>query len=196
MYTAKLNLGRSIGLSEEESKQLGDPTDEFPTITASQYNKSLDKVTFLEIAQNNRKDILASKKSQKALELQLSLSENNKKAQLDLTGFISYGGMNMGNGLDNVLATFSRNEGRNVGYGLSLNLSFPINNNLAKGAYMQNEVALKDQQIVNENLQRNIALNVSIALKNLENSVEVLEKAQESLNFYQKVYNNEQICKG
>lgn len=193
LYSAKLNLGRSIGLSKEESKQLGDPTDEFPTIVESQYNKDFDEAAFLEIAQNNRKDILASKKSQEVLELQFSLSENNKKPQLDLTGFVNYGGMNMGNGLDNALATFSRNEGRNVGYGLSLNLSFPINNNLAKGAYIQNEVALKDQQIANENLQRNIALNVSIALNNLENSVQVLEKAQESLNFYQEVYNNEQI---
>ena len=152
-----------------------------------------DEAKYLKIAQNNRKDILASKKVEEGLELQFSLAQNNKKPQLNLTGFISYGGMNMGNGLDRILATFSRNEGRNIGYGLRLNLSFPINNNLAKGSYIQNKIALKDQQIANENLQRNIYLNVSIALNTLENSVQVLEKAKESLNFYQKVYNNEQI---
>jgi len=193
LYAAKLNLGRYIGLSEEESKQLGNPTDEFPTIIESQYNKDLDETTFLEIAQNNRKDIMASKNSQEALELQFSLSKNNKKPQLDLTGFMNYGGMNTGNGFNNALATFSRNEGRSLGYGLSLSLTFPINNNLAKGSYIQSKAALKDQQIANENLQRNIDLNVSIALNNLENSVLVLEKAQESLGFYQKVYDNEQI---
>ncbi len=193
LYRAKLNLGRSIGLSESESKQLGDPIDEFPTIMESGYNKDFDEAKFLEIAQNNRKDIFAAKKLQEALELQFSLAENNKNPQLDLTGFVSYGGMNMGNGLDRAIAAFSRNEGRNVGYGLSLNLSFPINNNLAKGSYIQNEVALKDQQIANENLQRNIDLNVSIALNTLDNSVQVLQKAQESLNFSQEVYNNEQV---
>ena len=43
------------------------------------------------------------------------------------------------------------------------------------------------------NLKRNIDLNVSIALNNLENSVEVLEKAKRALEFYQEVYNNEQV---
>ncbi len=193
LYSAKLNLGRSIGLSEIESERLGDPLDEFPTILESGYTKDFIKTKYLELAQNNRKDILASKKIQESLELQFDLAENNKKAQLDLTGFVRYGGMNMGNGLDRALATFTRNEGSNFGYGLSLNLTFPINNNLAKGTYMQNEVALKDQQIAVENLQRNIDLNVSIALNNLENTVEALERAKESLNFYQEVYNNEQV---
>ncbi|QTE23299.1 TolC family protein [Polaribacter cellanae] len=193
LYATKLNLGRSIGLSEEESKQLGNPTDGFPTIVESGYTKNINKAMFINIAQNNRKDIFASKKSQEALELQLSLSENNKKPQLDLTGFVNYGGATMGNGLGRALETFSQKEGSNIGYGISLNLTFPINNNLAKGTYIQNEVALKDQQIANDNLQRNIDLNVSIALNNLENSVQVLEKAQQSLNFYQEVYNNEQI---
>ena len=193
LYSAKLNLGRSIGLTEVESKELGTPLDEFPTISESGYIKELDEAKFLEIAQNKRKDILASKNTQEALELQFRLAENNKKPQLDLTGFVNYGGMNMGNGLDRALATFSRNEGSNLGYGLSLNLSFPINNNLAKGSYKQNEVILKDQQITYENLKRNIDINVSIALNNLSNSVEILEKAIESLNFYQEVYNNEQV---
>lgn len=193
LYSAKLSLGRSIGLSEIESNQLGDPLDEFPTIIESGYNKSFDETKFLEIAKDNRKDILASKKLQDALELQFSLAKNNKKPQLDLTGFVSHGGMNMGNGLDRALATFSQNEGRSLGYGLSLNLTFPINNNLAKGRYIQNEVALKEQQIANENLKRNIDLNVSIALNNLSNSVEALEKAKESLYFYKKVYSNEQV---
>ncbi|MBL4606063.1 MAG: TolC family protein, partial [Flavobacteriaceae bacterium] len=140
-----------------------------------------------------RKDILASKKTQEALKLQLDLAENNKKAQIDLTGFLNYGGMNMGNGLNRAIATFTRNEGRSFGYGISLNFSFPINNNLAQGSYIQNEVALKDQQIANNDLQRNIRLNVSIALNDLDKSVQVLKKAQESLNFYQKVFNNEQV---
>jgi len=193
LYSTKLNLGRFVGLSEADSKQLGNPIDEFPTIAESGYMKDMNVSNYLEIAKKNRKDILASKKSQEAIELQLSLAENNKKAQLDLTGFVSYGGMNMGNGLDRALATFSRNEGRNLGVGIGLNFSFPLNNNLAKGRYLQNEAALKDQAIVVDNLQRNIDLNVSIALNNLDNSVLILEKASESLEFYQEVFNNEQV---
>ncbi len=193
LYSAKLNLGRAIGLSEESSEQLGDPQDQFPSIDGSGYSKALNKTDFLEIAQNNRADIEAAKKVQEALELQLRFTENSKKPQLDLTGFVNYGGMNMGNGLDRALATFIRNEGRSFGYGLSLNFAFPLNNNLAKGNFIQNQVALKDQEITTTNLQRNIDLNVSIVLNNLENSVEVLEKAKEALEFSQEVYDNEQV---
>lgn len=193
LYNAKLNLGRAIGLSKDDSEKLGIPVDQFPTINESGYNKELNKVNFFTIAQNNRADIEAAKKIQEALELQLKFSENNKKPQLDLTGFVSYGGMNSGNGLGRALAAFSRNEGRDLGYGVRLNFTFPLNNNLAKGNFIKGEVALKDQEITTVNLKRNINLNVSIALNNLENSVEVLIKAKEALKFYQEVYANEQL---
>lgn len=193
LYNVKLNLGRAIGLSEKDSKQLGNPLDQFPAVNQSGYTKRLNKESFLKIAQNNRADIEAAKKVQEALELQLRFAENNKKPQLNLTGFVNYGGMNKGNGLDRALATLSKSEGRNFGYGVRLNFSFPLNNNLARGNLIQNEVALKDQEIITANLRRNITLNVSIAINNLENSVWVLEKAKEALAFYQEVYNNEQV---
>jgi outer membrane protein len=193
LYSTRLNLGRAIGLSEEDSKLLGEPLDPFPSIEDSGYTKGLDNAHFLKIAQNNRADIEAAKKIQEALELQLKFTENSKKPQLDLTGFVNYGGMNMGNGLNRALETFSRNEGRNFGYGLRLSFSFPINNNLAKGNYIRSDASLKDQEIATANLQRNIDLDVSIALNNLENSVLVLEKAKESFEYYQQVYDNEQI---
>lgn len=192
LYAAKLNLGRVIGLSEETSKQLGNPLDDFPSITASGYMEGLNEGAFLKIAQSNRADIEAAKKALEAIELQLQFTENSKRPQLDLTGFVNYGGMNMGNGIDRALAAFSRNEGRNFGYGLRLSFSFPLNNNLAKGNFVQNEIAFKDQEITTTNLQRNIDLNVSIALNNLENSVKVLEKAKEALEFNEQVFSNEQ----
>lgn len=193
LYSAKLNLGRFIGLSEEESKQLGSPLDEFPSMIESGYKDNLDINDFKKIAQENRLDIIAAKKTQDAIELQLSLAQNDKQPQLDLIGSVSYGGMNMGNGFDSALATFSRNEGRDVGFGVGLRFSFPVNNNLAKGRFIQNEVAYKDQEIANRDLQRNIDLNVSIAMNNLDNSILILQKALESLEFYQEVFSNEQV---
>ena len=163
LYRARMDLGRAIGLSEEDSKDLGIPLDQFPTIEESNYTSTIDKSIFIELARENRKDIDAAKKAQESLELQLALAENNKRAQLDLTGFVNYGGMNMGNGFGTAFSTFTRSEGSNLGYGLRLNFSFPINNNQAQGTYVQNKAALKDQEISNSNLQRNIDLNVSIA---------------------------------
>lgn len=193
LYGARLNLGRVIGLSEESSKNIGDPLNEFPTILESGYIKGVDINTLIDLARTNRDDLKAVEKSQQSIELQLNVADNNLKPQLDLTGFVNYGGMTMGNGLDRALASFSQTEGRNLGFGLRMSFTFPINNNLAKGSYLQNEAALMDQDIANKNLQRNISLNVSIAQNNLDNSVLILEKAKESLDFYQQVYENERV---
>lgn len=193
LYNRRLDLGRVIGLSEDSSKQLGDPLDEFPEVNASGYTKDLDKSSILKIAQENRADIEAAKKAQEALELQLKFTENSRKPQLDLTGFVNYGGTNMGNGVDRALAVFSNREGRNVGYGVRLTFTFPLNNNLATGNFVQNQAALKTQELTTSNLQRNIDLNVSTALNNLEKSIEVLQKAKEALEFSKQVFENEQV---
>lgn len=191
-YAAKLNLGRVIGLSEDESKKLANPTNDFPEVLASGYSKDLILQNYIDIAHANRSDIEASLQTEEAIKTRLSLVENSKKPQLDLSGFVNYGGLNFGNGLSNALSTFSQRDGRNLGFGLSLNFTFALNNNNAQGNYLKNKTLFENQQISNENLKRNVALNVSIAVQNLENSVTILEKAELSLRYYRQVFENEQ----
>ena len=74
-----------------------------------------------------------------------------------------------------------------------MTFTFPVNNNLAKGNYAKSLVALNDQKISNDNLQRNIELNISNAINTLDNSVVVLERAKEALNSYKDAFNNEQV---
>jgi outer membrane protein TolC len=193
LYNTRLNLGRTIGLSEEDSKNIGPPISDFPSILETGYTITINISKLQNIALNNREDIQAVKKIEQAAELQLKSAKNNLKPNLDLSGFINYGGMNMGNGFNRAISAFSNTQGRNLGFGLRLNFTFPLNNNLARGSYIQNEALLKDQQIVNENLERNININVSQALNNLDNSVVIFEKAKESLDFYKEVYENEQV---
>jgi outer membrane protein TolC len=57
----------------------------------------------------------------------------------------------------------------------------------------KSNIAVNDQKVANENLQRNIELNISNALNNLNNSVLVLEKAKEALDSYKEAFNNEQV---
>lgn len=193
LFTTRLNLGRTIGLSDADSKLLGIPKNEFPTIKASGFDTKLITEQMIQIATDNRKDLEAFEKIRKSLELQLNLADNNRRPQLDLTGFASYGGMNMGNGLDQAFNTLRDREGRNYEVGLRLDFSFPLNNNLAKGNYVVNKANLRNQEIAYSNLQRNINLNVHIAVNNLKNNVLVLEKAAEALQHSQEVFKNEQI---
>ncbi|RZS99448.1 TolC family protein [Aquimarina brevivitae] len=192
-YNAKLNLGRAIGLSDEESKNIGDPINSFPTIDGSGFTENLSTQQMLALAKENRKDLTAFDNIKEALELRLHLANNELKPQLDLTGFASYGGLNTGNGLNQAFNAFSDREGRNYGVGVRLNFAFPVNNNLARGNYIISKTALEDQEIAYDNLLRNINLNVSIAVNNLKNNVLTLTKAKETLDYSQNVFKNEQI---
>ncbi|MEO1012382.1 MAG: TolC family protein [Bacteroidota bacterium] len=192
LYNARINLGRIIGLNEGESKQIGNPFEEFPTLEAFS-QASFDLVEISELALKNRSDIVANENSLKALEAQRYAAKNATLPQLDLSAFYTRGGAAVGGGLENYLNAFGNRQGRNHTRGLRLNFTFPINNNRAKANLASNTIAVTDQEIALENLKRNIALNVSIAHNNLENSLFVVEKAKESLDFYQKVFSNEQI---
>jgi outer membrane protein len=193
LYNAQLNLGRAIGLTNEESLQLDIPTDDFPQVMETGYNKNIDKNNFIKSAKENRADIKSIKRISEAVELQYKLAENNLRPQLDLTGFVFYGSSIEGNGFNKTLSSFLNNQGQNVGGGARLTFSFPLNNNLAKGNYLKSKTAVNDQLVINENTFRNIELNISIAINNLHSSVQILEKAKESLAFYQDAFNNEKL---
>ncbi|CAD0008307.1 TolC family protein [Flavobacterium chungangense] len=192
LYNARLNLGRVIGLSDEESQQLDVPLNDFPAVGESGYTENTNKEPFLKAAINNRGDLKAVKKVTEAVELQYQLAQNNLKPQLDLTGFVYYGSTSNGNGMDKTLTSFVNNQGQDVGGGAKLTFLFPLNNNAAKGNYSISKIAVKDQEIISNNTQRNIELNINIAFNNLRNSALIVDKAKESMAFYQQAFNNEQ----
>lgn len=193
LYQARLNLGREIGLSNEESQLLDIPLNDFPTVSQSEYRKEFDETVFIKLAKDKRGDLKAVRKISDALEMQYKLAENYIKPQLDLTGFVYHGSTSSGNGLGETFSSFTNNQGRNVGIGAKLTFTFPVNNNLAKGNLIKSSVSLNDQKVANENLQRNVELNISNAVNYLNNSVLVLEKAKEALNNYKEAFSNEQV---
>lgn len=193
LYNARLDLGRAIGLSEEESQELGDPVNDFPAVAESGYKQNINKSALIKSAKDNRGDLKAIQKVTEAVELQYQLAENNLKPQLDLTGFAYYGSTSVGNGVDKTFSSFVNNQGQDVGVGAKLTFSFALNNNLAKGNYAINKIAVKDQAVISDNTRRNVDLNVNMALNNLNNSVLILEKAKESMGFHKEAFDNEKI---
>lgn len=192
-YNAKINLGRSIGLTKEDSENLENPSNEFPAIANSGYDNLLNEEPFIKIAIENRGDLKGNKNVYSALERQLLVSANNLKPQLDLTGFIFNGSSVQGNQVLNTLSSFLNSNGQSIGIGAKLTYSFALNNNLAKGNFARSEISLDNQQIANNNLTRNIELNIKISLNNFKNNVLVLEKAKSSLENYRLAFENEQM---
>jgi outer membrane protein len=193
LYTSRLNLGRVIGLTDKESQKLDIPMNDFPTVLESGYNGTIDKEALIKIAKDKRGDVNAIGEAYKAIELQYQLAENNLNPQLNLSAFAFYGSASVGNGVDKSWSSLINNQGQDIGGGAKLTFSFPLNNNLAKGNYSISKIALKNQSVINENVQRNIELNIDIAINNLKNGILILEKAKESFEFYQNAFKNEQV---
>lgn len=192
LYNARLYLGRMVGLSDADSRNIGDPMNEYPTITESGV-QNLDKEFFTNLALQKRNDLIAAQKTISASEMQYELAENNKKPQLDLEGFVFYGSASQGNGKNYRLSSLVNEEGRYMGVGAKLTFSFDLNNNLAKGNLARSKVALNDQNIVTQNLERNIHLNISSSVNNLSSSILILERSKESLENYRQAFNDEQV---
>ena len=192
-FNAKQNLGRVIGLSDSESEFLENPIDGYPNVDESGYRLVFNKENLIRAGIANRKDFVANEKILEALKLYQRLAENNLKPQLDITGFGFYGSASQGNGKPFQANSFFKDEGNYVGAGAKITFSFPINNNYAKGNLVKSNIAISDQQVVNENLKRNIELNISIALNNLENTVSALEQSKLALDSYREAFENEQL---
>ncbi|UZO82172.1 TolC family protein [Aquimarina sp. ERC-38] len=190
---SKINLGRAVGLNETESEALSIPLNTFPEISTSGVDGALLKDKLLEQALINRNDLQAFQKEKEALMKQVRLAANNRNPELNLTGFVSYGGTNFGNGIDRAFSAITNKDGSNYTVGVRLNLSLPILNQTARGTYLQQKTALDNQEIATDNLERNISLNVNIAVTNVENSASILKKAKETLTYSQEVFTNEQI---
>lgn len=193
LYNARLNLGRVIGLIDEESQKLDIPVNDFPTISESGYVGSINKEALIKLAKDNRGDVKANGEEYKAVELQYLVAENNLKPVLNLSAFAYYGSTSAGNGIDESWASLTNNQGRDLGGGAKLTFAFPLNNNLAKGNYAIRKIALQNQSTINENTQRNIELNIDIAINNLINNALIVKKSQEAYGFCLNAYNNEQI---
>lgn len=189
LYSARQNLGRQIGFTTIESQGIGQPENNFPAIDNIDITVKLED--FLAIAHEHRADLKAIRKSLEILEIQVDITNNNLKPQLDLTGIISYGGSDVGNGIDRFFTALGQQEGRNYQVGIRLKYLFPLQNNFAEAAQMNSQLQYNDQEILLNNQIRNIELNVSIAYNNFLNSIDALQKSKQALTYHEEVFENE-----
>ncbi len=191
LFAARQNLGRLIGWDQEKSKTLGLPENEFPKLEDLNVGTNLNQL--LKISHRERADLKALRKSLQNYSISVQIAENETKPQLDLSAFAGYGGQDFGNGIGRFLTAFTQEQGRNFQVGFGLSYVFPVKNNQAKARLRDSRLLRTDQEIQLSNQIRNIELDVSIAYNNLLNSIEALKKSKQSLDFYEEVFNNEQL---
>lgn len=191
-YASQTYLAQNVGMDETEIRKLPLPEDYFPSVEESGYDEHLETQYFLDLALKNRADFAGLQKKMQALELQLELSKNNLKPTLDLSGFAFYGNTSQGNGKSFQVSSLFNTEGRYVGAGAKLTFNFALNNNLAKGNYAKDVIAIEDQRVVTQNLYRLVELSISNALNNLSLTAAAVKKSKEALENYRSAFINEQ----
>jgi len=72
-----------------------------------------------------------------------------------------------------------------------LTYSYPIGNDLSKGQLKTQKSIYYQTAIQLNDLKRHIISNVTVAMKNLYNSMRKVKKAREAVNFYRKAVENE-----
>ena len=191
LLEAQQNLGRIMGLEMDEAADLGDPIEEFPLEAANRILAQEGQEMLFGTALKNRQDLQSFAFNLNALTNLVALTKNELLPQLDAKLSFNYGGLRVGNDYTDLIRAFSTVPGQQVGGQIGLAYQFPLQNRAAKAAYAQQQLFLQDQQINYDNLQRNIKINVQIALNNLQQSQQALEKSRSSYTFYQEAFDNE-----
>ena len=195
-FRAKQNLGRSIGLSNYESQKLPEPKRTFPSIDRARVNKTLAEEDLIILARRNRYDLIMNKKITSSKKLLSKAYEWDRLPQLDLEGFGRYYGTkpsDEGDGVNVLLPDIPAQQGQNSSVGFRLTYTFPFQNNLARGYYIQNIASYEQQRISELDQDRNMTLNIRISSNAIGNYTAVLNNAEISYEEYQKAFENEQL---
>jgi outer membrane protein TolC len=190
VYAARQNLGRFIGLSEEDSHRIGKPIDIFPEVVL---DEAVSAQKLIEIAHTNRMDLDILDKQKSRSEILLDLAKNDLQPNLNLTGTARYGGTDFGNGLHRIVTPLATDDGRNYTIGIGLSYDIPIGNKRAESTVLINQTSVSNQELLYDNQKRNIEINVSIEHNNLVNSVDAVNKSRQTLEYYEEVFDNEQL---
>ncbi|WNJ16373.1 TolC family protein [Pontibacter sp. G13] len=193
LYESRLNLARVIGLEFDTDHVIGDPEDEFPTLELAHYSPNLPIDSLVALALRSRPDLKSLYLAQRQLDIQYQVERNRQLPQLDLVTSWDYLGASTGNQLSRIASPLIDPLSNSHLVSVGINFVFPANNRAAKANVANQKLAIEYQEVEIANKIREIELNLGIALNHLDNTVDRLEKAFGTLQYYQKVYADEQV---
>jgi outer membrane protein TolC len=181
---ARDNLGRSLGVKDEERTLIPRPkyTLERPgEISRQAYEAYLDH------AKKNRGDLLSGRTLIQGADLNLKKMENDKLPNLDVIGSVGKSRITDGNGLsDSFTSFYDGNSASNWAVGLTF--SYPLENNAAEGAWLQEKAFLLSQQAALYDLERSISYSISEIYEGLESLRAQITQSETAYSNYLDLY--------
>jgi len=190
LIEAKYNLGLATGKPVKEINALPLPSDALPVPGEPKFFSAEEYHRLITAALQHRADIKAAGKRKKSALVLLEAARKNTKPTLNLNLDTSYAGLKEGDPLGDMAHAFNSNV-KGLNYGIMLTYNYPIGNDFSKGQ-LRTQKSIYYQTVIQLNdLKRHIISNVTVAMKNLYNSMRKVKKAREAVNFYRKAVKNE-----
>lgn len=163
----------------------------FPNVPSTLEDRLENAGAFVEAALTRRDDLHATEHRRTASELRLDAASNARLPSLDLSVDVNYAGSGSSKSVSEYVSPFGQSQnGLNATVALRSDLAF--RNRSATGLDIQQEAAYQSQQIAVQDLRRTIEINVRTTVELLRGTVRQLQRAQEAVNLYRTVVDNEQ----
>lgn len=191
LFAAKQDLGREIGLDPAEISALSLPSDPFPVVRPEEVPGGAEVDRLVAVALSRRADLRAARERQSGADLLIRAAENGLKPQLDLIFTPSYTGFVQGTDAGSFFTPLGLNV-PGVSSLLSLSLSWPTLNSLARGELLQAQAARRQSALVVDLVAKGIGADVPTALDSVRRSALQLAKATEAVGLFERAVVNEE----
>ncbi|MEO5356884.1 MAG: TolC family protein [Nitrospirae bacterium YQR-1] len=187
---AQADLGTMMGLKDNRIWRLTPASFtgvKYDNLTELQQSKDEQ---LIEIALQRRNDLGSLKMLAQAQVILMAAAKKNMLPQLDLTLSGGYNGLSERDSFSDYFTAYGKNvAGPNASAQISLN--FPLRNNEATGAFIQQKAAYEKAMLNVDNTIITIRANVINALNLYRNSIRRYKEAHESVGYYKKAADNE-----
>lgn len=178
---ARKQLALDMGLPSTEILTVGDPEDDFPTVSSA--IKSIDGEVlqqYIDIALQNRPDAIAAKERITQAKVLLYSAQRLTKPQINFQFSSGYTQLAEGGAFSNFLGSwFSTLHRPDMQTGLVF--QFSRGNNLAQGQKLEAQAKSREAELQLSQLHRTITGSVAIAAESVQDSVLRLQNLREAV---------------
>jgi len=188
---AQQALAVSMGLGSGELLAVSAPMDEFPALETRLPFADSDTIQrYLEQALKTRGDVDAARNRVEQARVLVVAAKNQTRPQLDLNLQSGYSGLREGHRLDSLLVSpLVGVRGLDVSAGFTYSRS--RQNNSALGQLGQAETAVREAELELQDLNRNVASAILVAVSGLRNAILQIRSANESVEAFQRALEGE-----
>lgn len=186
---ARTQLGLTLGMGLAETAALGEPATAFPAPAPGETGDAeLDRL--VRLALERRGDLQATSMELRSDDLLLRAARDGMKPRLDLHLSVGYAGRQLAGGYGGLVEPLFRDvPGLNAGVRMEYQL--PGARSEARGLAAQGEAARAEKQLDVQELQRQIATGVAVALHGLARSAAVVSETDRAAALYRTTVENE-----